>query len=163
MGLNSVYLPRKVDDTTHSVLYLKDQLRNAAISFTLYYGISRVKSFKDEPLTAFPYDEKAGRYILSTGSYKFYFPKQKVWDVVLKVSGDKYRLYPEKNKIRFVYLKRKTENIVVDFTIVESRSRTRHYQNIPIELLRFDEKTGFHVIDKKFLKEHSRSGVYTLR
>lgn len=151
-GLNSVYLPRKINDTTHSLIFLKEKLADAAISFGLYNGKRRIRSFMDQPLTNFPYDETSKRYVLSTGTHKFYFPRLKVYDVVLKVNGDKYRAYPEKDKCEFLYLNRKTESVLVDFSIIGSRGRVTEYKNQPIESLPYDALNGYRVIDKEFIK-----------
>ncbi len=151
-GLNSVYLPRKVGDSTHSILYLKNKLNDASISFSLYNGKRRIKSFRDELLTAFPYDAGTNQYILSTGSYKFYFPELKVFDVVLKVNKDKYKVYPDKRKCEVVYLNRKTETILVDFSIIGPKGRVTQYKNQPIESLPFDAANGYRVVDKDFIK-----------
>ena len=151
-GLNSVYLPRKINDSTHSILYLKDKSDGAALSFGLYMGKRRIRSFKDQPITSFPYDETNRQYLLSTGSQKFYFPRLNVWDVVLKVNGDRYRVAEEKNKFAFIYLNRKTETILVDFSIMESKNRITQYKNQPLESFPIDAKTGYRVIDRKFLK-----------
>jgi hypothetical protein len=151
-GLNSVYLPRKLNDSTHSILYLKDKSDGAALSFGLYMGKRRIRSFKDQPITSFPYDETSRQYLLITGNQKFYFPRLKVWDVVLKVNGDRYRVAEEKNRFSFIYLNRKTETILVDFSIMESKNRITQYKNLPLDSFPYDEKTGYRVIDRKFLK-----------
>jgi len=151
-GLNSVYLPRKINDSTHSVLFLKDKLNEAAISFSLYNGKRRIRYFWDQPLTAFRYDATTKQYMLSTDTLKFYFPRVKVYDVVLKVNGDKYKIAPVKNKYEFIYLNRKTENISVDFSVMESRGRITQYKNQPLGSLPYDVSKGYHVIDKKFIK-----------
>lgn len=162
-GLNSVYLPRKINDSTHKLLFLKNNLKDAVISFSLYSGKRRVRSFKDEPLTAFPYDEANGQYVLSTGAYKFYFPRQEVWDVVLKVNDDRYRVYAEKNKYEFLYLNRSTEKILVDFSIIGPKGRITQYKNQSIETLPFDTNTGYYIIDKKFLKTQKLAGAISGR
>ncbi|HEY6504532.1 MAG TPA: OmpA family protein [Chitinophagaceae bacterium] len=152
-GLNSVYMPRKVNDSTHSLLFLKDKLNGLAISFALYNGRRRIKGFGNQLLSAFPYDSAAHRYILSTGTQKIYFPRLKVYNVVLKVNKDKYRIAPERNKYEFVYLNRKTETILVDFSIEGPRGRVTEYANLPLESLLYDKEKEYYVIDKKFLKE----------
>ncbi|MEP7377379.1 MAG: OmpA family protein [Chitinophagaceae bacterium] len=157
-GLNCVYIPRKIDDTNYKILFLKDKLNGAAITFALYKGKRRIRSFRDQPLTAFPYDETAKRYVLSTGTIQLYFPKLKVDNVVLKVNGDKYRIAPENNKYEFVYLNRQTEDIMVDFTIYDSKGRVSQYKNQPLGYFPVDESTGYRVIDKKFLKALKQTG-----
>ena len=158
-GMNSVYLPRKIDNSTYKILFLKDELKGAAISFALYKGRRRIRSFRNEPLTAFPYDETNNRYVLSTGTVQLHFPKLKVDNVVLKVNTDKYKIAPENNKYDFIYLNRNTENILVDFTIYDSKGRVTQYKNQPIEYFPLDESTGYRVIDKKFLKALKQTGV----
>ena len=150
-GLNSVYMPRKINDSTHTVLFIKDNLDKAAIAFSLYNGRKRVKYFWDQPLSSLPYDEISKKYILSTDTLKFYFSRLKMFDVVLKVNNDKYKIAPIKNKYDFIYLNRKTENILVDFSVIE-RGKITHYNNQPIRSLPYDTNKGYHVIDKKFLK-----------
>ena len=161
IGLNSVYLPRKVDDSIHSILFLKNKLDQAAISFSLYNGKRRVKTFRDEQLTMFPYDEATNQFMLSTGNYKFYFPKVKVYDVVLKVNKDKYRVYPEKGKCEVVYLNRKVENILVDFSVLESRGRIVQYKDHPVSSLPYDKSNGYRVINKDFIKALKQKGLVT--
>lgn len=158
-GINSVYLPRQVDDDKHSLVYLKDQKDNMAISFALYEGKRRIKSFRNRSLDAFPYDSASKQYKLSTGSHKFYFPKAKVFDVVLKVNGDKYRVYPEKDKCEVVYLNRKAENILVDFSTMDRRGRYTLYKDQPLESLPLDENSGYRVVDKDFIKALKEKGA----
>jgi len=151
-GLNSVYMPRKVDDSTHSIMYLKNELKNAAISFSLYKGKRRIRSYKDKQLTDFPYDEIARQYILSTASQKLYFPRLNVWDVVLKVNGDRYRVAEDKNLFDFMYLKYKKDSILVDFTIFETKKKMTQYKNQPLESLVYDAAKGCYIIDRNFIK-----------
>jgi hypothetical protein len=158
-GLNSVYLPRRVADSIHSILYLKNKLDEASISFSLYNEKRRIKTFRDEQLTTFPYNEISNQYLLSTGSLKFYFPKVKVYDVVLRVNKDKYRVYPQKGKCEVVYLNRKVETILVDFSVIESRGRIVQYKDQPISSLPFDESNGYRVINKDFIKLLKQKGT----
>ncbi|HET6769616.1 MAG TPA: OmpA family protein [Chitinophagaceae bacterium] len=157
-GLNSVYLPRKINDSTHSILFIKDQLKNAVITFSLYNGRRWMKTFRDQQLAAFPYDETTKQYILSTAKLKFYFPKVKVYDVVLKVNNDRYKIAPEKKKYDFVYLNRQTETILIDFSTIDSRGRIIQYKDQPIGSLPYDEATGYRVINKKFIKTLKQTG-----
>jgi len=151
-GLNSVYMPRKINDSTHSVLFLKDKINEAALSFGLYNGKRRIRSFRDLSLTDFPYDEMNKRFVVSAAKLTLYFPKVKVYEVVLKVNGERYRISPEKNKYEFLYLSRKKQTILVDFSIME-KGKTVQYSNQPVESIPYDETKSFHVIDKKFIKE----------
>jgi hypothetical protein len=157
-GLNSVYLPGKISDSLYKVLFLKNKLDDARINFALYSGRRRVRSFRDQPLTSFPYDDSVNSYVLSSETLKFYFPRLKVDNVVLKVNNDKYRITPDKNKYEFVYLNRSIETILVDFTIIDGRGRTTQFTNQPIKSLPYDKVKGFHVIDRKFIKELKQAG-----
>ncbi|MGQ0737731.1 MAG: OmpA family protein [Bacteroidota bacterium] len=152
-GLNSVYMPGKLNDSTHSVVYLKNQLNGAPVSFALYKDKKRIKGYKDKRITDFPYDEASSSYWLSSGSKQFYFPRLDVWDVVLTVNGDRYRVPEEKNRFNFTYLQYKTDSILVDFTITGSKRRETVYRNLPLSSLPYDEAKGYYVIDKMFLKE----------
>lgn len=149
--LNSVYLPRKIDDNTHSLVYQKNKKDEMWISFALYDGKRRIRSFRNRPLDMFPYDSVNNQYILSTGSYKFYFPKIEVFDVVLKVNGDRYRVYPEDHKCEVKYLNRKKENILVDFSVVDKKGNYTLYKDQPLGSLPVNEN-GYHVLDKDQLK-----------
>jgi hypothetical protein len=151
-GLNSVYLPSQINDSTYRFIFLKDRLNQAPVSFALYNGKRRIRSFREQSLAAFPYDELSGKYVLSTGTLKFYFHGLKVTNVVLKVNNDKYRVEPENNNYEFVYLNRKKEVILVDFSIMEKR-REIYFRDQPLESFPLDEATGSRVIDRKFLKE----------
>jgi OmpA family len=162
-GLNSVYLPRRINDSIYGLLYIKNKIGGAGITFTLYDGKRRIKTFRDQPLSVFPYDETSNRYKISLTSLRIYFPRLRVTDVMLKVNKDKYRVAPEKKQYEFVYLNRKTEKIKVDFTIVVPGGRVVEYRDQPIESIPYDESKGYRVINKQFLKELSskeaQSGV----
>ena len=121
-------------------------------------GKRRVRGFRDQPLTTFPYDEASKKYILSTGTVQLYFPRLQVDNVVLKVNADKYRISPEENRYEFTYLNRQTENILVDFSIIGARGKVTEYKNQPLESFPVDENTGYRVIDKKFLKALKQMG-----
>jgi len=151
-GLNSVYLPRKVSDSTYEVLFLKNKLDQAAITFSLYNGRRRVRSFRDQPVTTLPYDHANKQYVFSTTPVKIYFPKLEVLDVVLRVNKDGYRAVPEKNEYSFLYLNRETENITVDFAVAGPKGKAIIYKAQPIESIPFDGNKGCWVIDKKFIK-----------
>jgi hypothetical protein len=151
-GLNSVYLPSKIDDSTYKFIFLKNKLNQAPVSFALYNGKRRIRSFREQSLAAFPYDESSGKYVLSAGRLKLYFRGLKVTSVVLKVNNEKYKVEPENNNYEFVYLNRKKEVILVDFSVMEKRKEI-FYRDQPLESLPFDETTGSRVIDKNFLKE----------
>lgn len=152
-GLNSVYIPRKINDSTSSIVYLKNKLGDAPISFSLFKDKRRVKGYKDKLVTDFPYDETTGQYMLSAGRQQFYFPRLNVWDVVLHVNGDRYRVPEDKNVFDFTYLKYKKDSIYVDFTIYETKKRAVVFRNQPLASLPYNEVKGYYIIDKKFLKE----------
>lgn len=152
-GLNSVYLPRKTGDSTYHIIHLKEKMDEAVLSFSLYNGKRRIRGFKDKRLSDFPFDSAARQYVLSTGTQQFYFPRLNVWDVVLNVNGDRYRVAENKNKYDFVHLKHKSDSILVDFTIFESKKRMTQYKNQPLRSLRYDAAKGCYIIDRDFLKE----------
>ncbi len=109
----------------------------------------------------FPYDSATGQYILSTATQKLHFPRLNVWDVVLKVNGDRYRVPEDKNSYDFIYLKHKTDSILVDFTIFETKKRMTQYRNQPLKSLRYDAAKGSYVIDKDFIKELKQKASVT--
>src|SRR6185503_18877773 len=160
-GLNSVYIPRKVNDSTYEVLYLKNKLNRAAITFALYNGRRRIRSFRDQPFTGFPYDRANKQYIFKTSSLKIDFPRLEVLDVVLRVNKDAYRVVPEKNRYSFLYLNREAESITVDFSVAGPKGRAIIYKAQPIESIPFDEKKGCRVIDKRFIKYLQQMSKFT--
>lgn len=152
IGLNSVYMPRQNADAEHSIVFLKDKINEALISFSLYNGKKRIKGFRNRQLKEFPYNETAGSYILSTDTVKFYFPKTKEADIVLKVNGDKYRAFLDKNKCELIYLNRKKEDITVDISVWGKKGRTTQYKNQSLASIPYDAAKGHYVVDKQFLK-----------
>lgn len=152
-GLNSVYMPRMINDSTQSIIYLKHKLQDAALSFYLYKDKRRIRGYKNKQLADFPFDSASGRYLLGTGSKQFFFPRLDVWDVVLKVNGDRYRVPEDDRKFNFTYLQYKKDSILVDFTITESGRRVTVYRDQPLSKLPYDSVRGRYVIDRKFLKE----------
>lgn len=153
IGLNSVYVPRQTTDSTHSIVFLKDKLNEALVSFSAYYGKRYVKRFSNKPLTIFPYNEAANRYQVSVDSVSFYLPGLKNYDLVIKVNGDRYRTLLEKDRCRFVYVKRSNESVTVDLWITGKRGKIMEYKAQPLASLPFDKATGRYVIDKAYLKE----------
>ena len=150
-GLNSVYLPNKTNDSTYSILFLKDKLNEAAVDFVLYAGKRRIRGFMKQSLETLPYDEANKQFIMSTDTVRFYFTNVEPYEVLLKVNGDKYRVMPDKNKYEFIYLKRRSENILVDFSVMNKKNVTQ-FKNQPIGSMQYDEVQKAYVIDKKFLK-----------
>jgi hypothetical protein len=159
-GLNSVYLPKKASDSTYEVLFLKNKLNDAAITFGLYKGKRRIRGFSNQQLSAFPYDPVAKRYVFSTASVKIYFPKLEVLSVVLRVNKDTYRVVPDKDEYSFLYLNREAENITVDFAVAGPRGKAIIYKNQPIESLPYNEARGGWVIDKSFIKYLQRMSTF---
>ena len=151
-GVNCVYLPEKVNDSTNSILFLKNKPGETALSFSLYNGKKRIRSFWDQALTTLPYDETTNQYLLSTGTYKFYFPDLKLANVALKVNRDRYVVFPENDKCEITYLNHKTETVLVSFTVIGRKKEVTIYKNQPLRLLPYDESTGYYIIDKEFLK-----------
>jgi len=151
VGLNSMYMPRKINDSTFSILYLKDEMKNALISFSLYNGKRWIKTFRHQRLEAFVFDDKTQQYIIRTDTAKIYFSKLRVQNVVLKVNDDKYKVAADRKKYDFVYLNRPSEKILVDFTIIEN-GLSYKFTDQPIESLPFNASLGYRVINKKFYK-----------
>jgi len=152
VGLNSLYMPRKVNDSTFNILYLKDQLRGALVSFSLYNGKRWIKTFRAQRLDAFIFDGQTKQYVIQTDTVKIYFPKLRVQNVVLKVNDDKYKVASVRKKYDFVYLNRPSEKILVDFTILESNGLLYKFTDQPLESLPFNTSLGYRVINKKFYK-----------
>jgi len=152
VGLNSVYMPRKINDSTFSILYLKDELRNALISFSLYNGKRWIKTFRHQRLDALIFDERKEQYLIQTDTVKIYFPKLRVQNVVLKVNDDRYKVAADRKKYDFVYLNRPSEKILVDFTVTESNGLSYKFTDQPLESLPFNPSLGYRVINKKFYK-----------
>lgn len=152
VGLNSVYMPRKINDSTFSILYLKDEMKNALISFSLYNGKRWVKTFRHQRLDALVFDDNTQQYLIQTDTAKIYFSKLRVQNVVLKVNEDRYKVAADRKKFDFVYLNRPSEKILVDFTIIESNGRSYKFTDQPLESLPFNTSLGYRVINKKFYK-----------
>ncbi len=152
-GINSVYLPQKSSDSTYSITFLKNKLKDAPITFSVFKGKKRIRGYRDQSLTDLPYNESAKQYVISTGTLRFYFPQVEVYNVVLKINKDKYRVLADKNLYEFIYLNRKNENISIDFAVADGKKRVIQYNNQPLASIPFDEEKGCYMIDKKFLKE----------
>ena len=150
--MNSVYLPRKKNDSTFSLVYLKNKSKNAVMSFSLYAGKKRIRSFRDQPLTSMRYDSVNHVYTMSIDTVQIYFPKVNVFDVALKVNKDKYRVVPDKNEYNFIYLNRPSENILVDFSVVDSKGRLVQFKNQPLSTFHFDAVRGRYVVDRELVK-----------
>ena len=150
--MNSVYLPRKINDSTHSIVFIKNRLADALISFSLFNGKKRIRGYMNQPVTGLPYDEATGQYLITTGTQKLYFPGLDVWYVSLKVNGDRYRVADDKNKYDFTYLKKNNEKILVDFMVIGKKGRYMQYKDLPLESIPFDKIRGYRVVDKNFLK-----------
>jgi hypothetical protein len=151
-GMNSIYRPRKISDSTHRIVFLKDRCNEALISFTLYKGQGRSKSFWNRPLAAFPYDKTTGKYLLSADTIKFYVPRFDMHNVVLKVNGDKYWTFSDNDRYQFIYLHRNMETICVDFTVWDAKGNMTRYKDQPLESIPYNESGGYYIIDKNFLQ-----------
>ena len=163
IGLNSVYMPRKSNDSTHNILYLKENSNGALVSFSLYNGKRRIRTFRDQKLSSFPYDESEKTYLLTTDTIRFQFPGMKFGDVAMKVNGDKYRTFIDKSKCEIIYLNRETEKIMVDLSVFISKKKYVFFKNQPLTSLPFDEKTGSYVVDKEFLKLLGQMGMVSMK
>lgn len=153
VGLNSVYIPRKIGDTLNSLLFEKNAIDRSLVSFSLYNGKKRVRTYYNQHLNSLPYDPERNAYMLTTGETKLSFRKVKVIDVVLKVNKEKYRVAPDETDYHFLYLRRREENTRVDIIVEESRRKTGFYNDVPLSSLPFDAATGQYVIDRDFIKE----------
>lgn len=150
---NSVYLPRKIADTLHSLLFERNRLNRMLISFSLYNGKKKVRTYYNQLPSSLPFDPERNAYVLAAGTQKLGFDKLKLIDVVLKVNKDKYRVAPDGTNYDFTYLGRANENIRVDLVVEEKRSRVGIYQDIPLSALPFDAATGRYRVDREFLKQ----------
>jgi hypothetical protein len=162
-GMNSVYMPRKINDSTHKVIYLKDKSSDAVLTFSLYKGKKRIRGFKDKPITAFPYDASSDKYILTTDTKSFLFQKTKVWDMVLKVNGDRYRVPEEKGRFDFTHLKYKEDSVLIDFSVIGPKGRIVDYANLPLESLHYDEAKGCYIINRELIKTFTIKTIYAVR
>jgi hypothetical protein len=153
VGLNSVYLPRKSSDSTHRILFIKEEPEKALMSFSVYHGRRYLRSFRNRPLTLLPYNEALKSYEVKLDSVRFYLPRQKNHELYLRVNGDRYRVGPEGNRYRFVYMKRNDETLTVDLHLQGKKDRMWVYKNIPLASLPYDADKGEYVVDKAFQKE----------
>jgi len=163
LGLNSVYLPRKTSDSTHSILFVKDEMNKALVSFSAYYGKRYLKRFTNKPPTIFPYDSDKRSYVVSVDSVRFYLPGLRGYDMVMKVNGDRYRTFLEKDRCQFVYVKRKDESIAVDLWVRGKKGKLVEYKNQPLAAIPFDGMKGEYVIDRGYLKELELKKAVTRR
>ena len=163
LGLNSVYLPKKTSDSTHSILFVKDELNKALVSFSAYYGKRYIKRFTNKPITIFPYNEETKSYTVSLDSVRFYLPKLKEYDIAIKVTGDRYRTFLEKDRCQFVYVKLQEETITVDLWIPGKKGRLLEFKNQPLASIPFDAAKGHYVIDKAYLKNLELKKAVTRR
>jgi hypothetical protein len=153
-GMNSVYIPNKVNDSTFLVIYQNESRRRSPISFTLYSGKRRIRSFRDQNLSDLVYDEPTHRYRVQVDTVRLAFPKLNVYDVALRVNKDKYRTVPEKTTYEFLYLNRPSEAINVDFSIQDRKGRlVVRVKNRPLSTLPFDAEKGCYVIDRELVKQ----------
>ena len=163
VGLNSVYLPNKTSDSTHSILFLKDKLNEALVSFSAYYGKRYIKRFTNKPVSIFPYHAETKTYVVSLDSVKFYLPKLTDYDLAIKVNGDRYRTFLEKDNCRFVYVKRQDETITVDLWIPGKKGQILEYKAQPLASIPFDAAKCQYVIDRNYLKELELKKAVTKR
>ncbi len=152
VGLNSVYLPQKINDSTRNMVFVKNKLKALLLSFSFYKGKKRIRSFRDEPVTSFPYDSVRKQYLLSSGHVKFYFPGLNVYAVTMKVNNDKYWSYPDENRCELKYVNRAKEKILVDLMVAGRGKKVTLYHNQPLESFPYDKAAGCYVADKELLK-----------
>lgn len=122
------------------------------MSFSLYAGKRRIRSFRDQPLTSMRYDSVNRNYTISLDTVQIYFPKLNVADVALKVNKDKYRVTPEKRKYEFIYLNKASETLVVDFSIIDSKGNLLQFKNQQIASLPFNSDKGCYIVDREYIK-----------
>lgn len=163
VGLNSVYVPRQISASTHRIVFLKDKPAEALVSFSAYYGKRWIKRYSNKPLTAFPYDSTAKSYVLSVDSVNFYLPGFKDYFITLRVNGDRYNTFYEKDHCQIVYLKRKDEAITIDLWVPGKKGKIMEYKAQPLASIPFDKATGRYVIDKAYLKELELKKALTKR
>src|SRR5688572_19980251 len=139
IGLNSVYIPEKVNDSIHNIIYEKNRLNYSTISFKLYKGKKTIRSFRNQQLSTLPFDEITRQFRLSSGNIKFSFPGVKIHQVNLKVNKDRYMVYPVDSSCEFTYLNRKAEKILVDLVVIGRKNKVEVFRNQPLESIPFDE------------------------
>ncbi|MEO7923106.1 MAG: OmpA family protein [Chitinophagaceae bacterium] len=158
--MNSLYLPRRINDSTHSLVFIKNRPHYEVLNFALFNGKKRIRSFADQPLSSLPYNESTGQYVLGTGSCKFSFRGLSIFNMVLRVNKDKYRMYTfEKKECEILYLNRPTENILVDFTVIDRKGRLTQFKNQSLVSFSVDPVSGYRIIDKDHLKRLKEKGV----
>jgi hypothetical protein len=150
--MNSVYIPKKKNDSSFSLVYLKGKSKNAVMSFSLYAGKKRIRSFRDQPLTSVRYDSVNHSYSISVDSIQIYFPKMDIADVALKVNKDKYRVAPEKSNYSFIYLNRPSETILVDFSLIDSKGNFVQFKDQPLTSLNYDAVRRRYVVDRQLVR-----------
>lgn len=161
--LNSVYLPREIKPSTHSILYLKDKPLDALVSFSLYNGKRRIKSFYNQLLPSLPYDSTARQYLITTDTVRFYFPDIQYGDVYVRVNGDKYRTFLDDHRCQVIYLRRKAEKITVDLSLMVSRKKLVWLKGKPLSTLPYDAQRGCYIVDKSFLETIAEKTMITMR
>jgi|GEM_PF-2648394 len=151
-GLNSVYLPQKLGDSLFRLVYLKNRMESAALTFSVYKGKKRVKGYANQRLSSLPFNASTRQYVISTQTVRFYFSDVEPLDVLLKINKDKYRVPADSNMYEFTYLNRSNEKTSVDFIVAESKRKVSRFTNQSLASLPYDEVRGCYVIDKNFLK-----------
>jgi hypothetical protein len=152
-GLNSVYMPRKVEEGAYSVVHLKDQKNAALVSFSIYKGKRWIKSYSNQPLSNFSFDSSRAAYFITTDSLKIEFPGLKMSDVVLRVNRDRYRGLPDEKLYSFLYLNRPNEQLTIDFTLEDRKGNYIRYKNQQLSSIPFDAAKGCYIVDKAFIKQ----------
>ncbi|MGZ8544805.1 MAG: OmpA family protein [Flavisolibacter sp.] len=162
-SVNSLYIPRKLSDSTHSIVYVKNKKQDAGINFVLYNGKRRVKTFRDRPLSEFPYDGQQQAYVLSTDTIRFHFPGIRYGDIYVKVNKDKYRTWLNDSRCEIIYLKKEEESITVDLFMAVSRKKVVSLRGQPLHLLPYDATQNCYVIDKKTIQLLEMNGGLSKR
>ena len=150
--VNSLYIPKKISDSLHNIVFIKNKRGDAGISFSLYKGKKRVKSFTDRSLSEFPFDKQRQSYVLSTDTIRFYFPGIRYGDIYVKVNGDKYRTWLDNSRCEIIYIKKDDETITVDLFMAISKKKVLSLRRKPLNILPYDPGQKAFVIDKKTLQ-----------
>lgn len=155
-GLNSVYLPRKINDSLYSILHEDKKKAAALVSFSLYNGKQKIRSYRNQPLSQLPFDTVMNRHLVTAGTQIIWFNKINVADAMLRVNKERYRTWPEKNKYAFVFLRRTQENIRLEFSYYKSKRNLITVRELPLAAIPLDPVTGYRVIDKNFLEQYQQ-------
>lgn len=161
--LNCVYLPKKINDSTAGVMFLKNKPGDALLSFSLYNGKKRIRSYGNQQLSSLPYNEEKGCYLLQSGTIRLSMPDVKLVYMRIKVNNDRYFTRLEDDNTEIKYLHRKNEKITVDFMVDGPGKKLMTFSNQPIESIPVDAVTGQRIISKNYIKQLKEKASYVTR